>query len=227
MIGRAIRKFNRLIKERQNRINAEGKTKYFCIGLNKTGTTSLKKAFEDIGYPVGNQRKAEIIADRNYFIANFPPIVDYCQSAQVFQDVPFSWPATYKWLDQAYPNSRFILTLRDDGNQWYESLTKFHTKLFGKGHLPIARDLQEANYVSKGFAYRSVALCGAPENDLYNKEVLLSHYHRYNQEVQEYFVGRPDDLLVINLAEKGSYQKFIQFLGVDSPYREFPWENKT
>ncbi|MGR9087962.1 MAG: hypothetical protein ACU841_12930, partial [Gammaproteobacteria bacterium] len=32
-----------------NKYRVRNKTKYFCIGRNKTGTTSLKKAFEDLG----------------------------------------------------------------------------------------------------------------------------------------------------------------------------------
>ena len=29
--------------------------KIFCIGMNKTGTTSLETAFTDLGYKLGNQ----------------------------------------------------------------------------------------------------------------------------------------------------------------------------
>jgi hypothetical protein len=53
----------RLAAEIQNQRKASGKVKYFCIGRNKTGTTSLKRAFEDLGYPVGDQRKAEILTE--------------------------------------------------------------------------------------------------------------------------------------------------------------------
>jgi hypothetical protein len=105
---------SRLATEIQNHRKAAGKVKVFCIGRNKTGTTSLKRAFEDLGYPVGDQRKAEILTGKHYFDGNFQPIIDYCKTAQVFQDVPFSYPETYKYLDKAYPGGKFILTLRDD-----------------------------------------------------------------------------------------------------------------
>jgi len=26
---------------------------------------------------------------------------------------------------------------------------------------------------------------------------------------------------------KGAYQKFVQFIGVNSPFDDFPWENRT
>lgn len=90
------------------------KQKVFCIGRNKTGTTSLKKALSEFGYLIGDQRAAERLIDA-YAIRDFGPIMSYCETAEAFQDVPFSWPYTYVVLDQAFPNSKFILTVRSGG----------------------------------------------------------------------------------------------------------------
>lgn len=213
---------------RYQKFRSAGKMKYFCIGRNKTGTTSLKSAFEALNYPVGNQRVAEALSVKHYFAGNFQPIVDYCKTAQVFQDVPFSYPETYKHLDKAYPGSKFILTIRDDAEQWYRSITRFHAKMFGKdGRIPTVEDLKSATYVQPGFMYNVVRVHGTPDDDPYNKEIMVTHYERYNREIIEYFKDRPDDLLVINIAEKGAYRKFVNFLCVDSPFDDFPWENRT
>lgn len=209
-------------------ICSKGKNKIFVIGQNKTGTTSLEKAFKDLGFCVGDQRIAEILYDRHYFKFQFEPIIEYCKTAQVFQDVPFSRSNTYKVLDDAFPGSKFILTVRDDAEQWYNSLTRFHAKMFGKDErIPTVDDLKEANYVRPGFMYNVIRAHGTPEGDPYNQEVMLNYYESYNQEVIDYFKDRPGHLLVINIAEKGAYQKFIDFLGVDTPYNDFPWENRT
>jgi len=214
--------------ELYNYIHSRGRQKVFCIGRNKTGTTSLKKAFEDLGYPVGSQIRAERLAHRFYFKKDFRPIVKYCKSAQVFQDIPFSWPETYQHLDKAFPSSKFILTVRDDPEQWYSSITRFHAKNFGlDGRTPTADDLLNAAYVSKGFMYNTLKIHGTSDDDPYNKEVMTAHYERYNQEVVEYFKDRPGDLLIINIAEPGSYQRFIDFIGAKSPCDDFPWENRT
>lgn len=219
-----INLFHALLKCYQVR----NKTKYFCIGRNKTGTTSLEKAFKDLGYIVGNQREAHKLYDRYYFEKNFEPIINYCKSAQVFQDVPFSCPETFKHLDKAYPDSKFILTIRNDAEQWYSSITRFHAKRFGKnGRIPTTEDLKEAFYIRKGMRYNTVRLHGTPDDDPYNREIMLAHYNQHNAEIIEYFKDRPDDLLILNLAEEGAYQKFIAFLGVESAYTDFPWENKT
>lgn len=227
LFSKISRKISRLQKIRRNRILAQGKTKYFCIGRNKTGTTSLKKTFEDLGFPVGDQLTAERLANKYYFEGNFQPIIDYCKSAQVFQDAPFSWAETFKYLDKAYPGSKFILTIRNDAEQWYRSITKFHAKRFGHGQIPSADVLRKARYIAKGYIYKSVKLHGAPDEDIYNKQILIEYYLRYNQAIQDYFKDRQQDLLVLNLAESGSYKRFVEFLGIESPFDSFPWENKT
>jgi hypothetical protein len=210
-----------------NPIKVSGKRKIFCIGRNKTGTTSLKKAFEDIGFIVGDQRTAERLL-REYVAGNFAPIIDYCKTAQVFQDFPFSKAETYKHVDEAFPGSKFILSVRDSAEQWYESATKFQSKLFGKGKLPTAEDLKNATYIWKGWMWENkMASSKVPEDDLYNKEILMSEYEEHNRNVMEYFKDRQDDLIVINLSEKDAYNRLMDFLGIDSPYDDFPWENKT
>lgn len=210
------------------RLKVRNKTKYFCIGRNKTGTTSLKKAFEDLGFIVANQRKAELLTDQYYFDGNFEPIIEFCKTAQVFQDVPFSYPETFKYLDKAYPGSKFILTIRNSADQWYRSLTRAHARQFGRGgYIPTAEDLQAATYVRKGYMYNVVRVHGTSDKAPYDERTLTEHYERYNRCVREYFAGRPDDLLVINVAEPGAYQRFVEFVGVDSSYAEFPWENRT
>lgn len=86
--------------------------KIFCIGRNKTGTTSLKTALSDLGYRIGNQHRAEQLIT-HYRDREWKPIVEYCYTADAFQDVPFSLPFTYVVMDRAFPGSKFILSVRD------------------------------------------------------------------------------------------------------------------
>jgi len=66
----ALREWNHARKVR-------GKTKFFCIGRNKTGTTSLQVAFKELGFIVGRQRPAEILYDQYYYRGEFGPIIEY------------------------------------------------------------------------------------------------------------------------------------------------------
>lgn len=209
-----------------NPIRVYNKRKIFCIGRNKTGTTSLAAEFRKHGFIVGNQRRAEKMVD-HYVEKDFDPIIRYCRSAQVFQDAPFSWPETYKYLDAAYPDSLFILTVRDSPEQWYRSITRFHAKLFGKGEIPTAKDLKKAKYIRPGWMWKvNRAHYKTPEDDPYNKEILLQQYLKHNREVKNHF-GDCDNFMVLNLKKENAYSRFCRFIGVKKTRDNFPWKNKT
>jgi len=211
-------------------LRARGKTKYFCIGRNKTGTTSLKVAFLELGFIVGDQRIAEQLHDKFYFRSIFRPIVWYCLTAQVFQDVPFSCPETFKHLDKAYPGSKFILTVRDSPDQWYQSILSFHTKKYGKdGRSPTAAQLKNAKYkwYRRGVPYNVVKLHGTPDTNPYDPSIMKAHYEAHNRSVIDYFRDRPEDLLVINVGNPDDWIRFLRFVGKTSRRSSFPWKKKT
>lgn len=175
--------------------------KIFCIGLNKTGTTSLTKVFLDLGFKVGNQREAELLTDF-YFKGDFQPIIDYCKKYQVFQDVPFSYPGIFKEMDKAFPGSKFILTTRDNPEQYYNSIINFHSKIFGNGKIPTVENLKNSTYVKKGWVWknRERLFNITEQDDPYDKQMIINFYNKHNQEVLEYFKNRKNDLLVLNLS---------------------------
>ena len=212
----------RQARRRYYRVRLRNRPRIFCIGRNKTGTTSIKSALLDLGFVVGDQRQAEILYDRHYFAGEFGPIVDYCRSAEAFQDVPFSCPGTYRHLDRAFPGARFILSVRDSPEQWYRSLTRFHARLYGGGAIPSYADLQKARYVRPGFMTHIVRLYGTSPEDPYAPAAMMASYARHNAEVLDHFAGRPDQLLVVNLAEPDAYSRFKDFLGVAAPGDSFP-----
>lgn len=63
----------------------------------------------------------------------------------MFQDVPFGLPFTFQSLDQRFPGSKFILTIRDSPDQWHDSLTRSHARLFGHGRVPTTKDIENAS----------------------------------------------------------------------------------
>lgn len=216
------------IKEKIVHFNSLGKQKIFCIGLNKTGTTSLKIAMQELGFPIGNQRKAEeFIFD--WGNRDFRKLIRYCNTAQFFQDSPFSFPFTFIVLDQAFPNSKFILTIRDDPDQWYNSITKFHAKIWGKdGRIPTKEDLMEATYQEKGRPWISNRMkFDTPEDDPYKKDVLIKYYNNHNQNVIDYFKHKDEQLLILNVSDEDAYNKLCNFVGKEPMGKTFPWKNKT
>jgi len=205
----------------------EQRKKVFCIGFNKTGTTSLMKALKDLGLRVGNQRIAEEML-WNYESGNFAPILKYCESADAFQDVPFSLPDTFRHLDACYPDSLFILTVRSSSEQWYQSLTRFHAKLFNNGVVPSAEVLQNAAYVEKGWIWRFLrCLIHSSETDPYEKENAIRRYEQHNREVEAHFQNQKHRLLILDVSTSDAYASLCRFLGRPPLEGNFPWENIT
>lgn len=223
------KKIKQKLKHEFDTIRIRNHVKYFCIGANKTGTTSIKKAFKQFRFKVGNQRKAELLMSA-YFKGDFEPIIRYCKTGEFFQDVPFSCPETYRYLDEAIPNSKFILTVRNSADEWYNSLVKFHSKLYGNGSIPSVEMLKQVDYVYKGWTWEVMTKTyGINEKDNpYDKEMLLTYYNNHVASVKNYFKSKPNDLLVLNVSEKGAYQKLANFVGIEvEENANFPWENKT
>lgn len=220
---------SREIREAKSSKAARGRKKIFCIGFNKTGTTSLRRAFEDLGYTVANQQRAELLAAKHYFNGEYGSIIKFCRTAEVFQDIPFSCPDAYKIFDSAYPGSKFILTVRDTPEQWYQSITRFHSKLFGRsGGVPTESELRAASHIQPGFMHDYIfSVYETPKTDPYNKDIMIHCYKKHIQDVEKYFSDRSEDLIVINVGRNGEYKRLVEFLGCWSEKNEFPWENRT
>lgn len=202
------------------------KEKIFCIGRNKTGTTSLEVALKEFGFKIGNQENAELLI-KHYAKGNFAPIIKYCKTAQAFQDVPFSWPYTWFILYNYFPDAKYILTIRDE-EEWYKSITTFHSKLFAEGkRIPNKKDLLNAKYRYKGFLWEANrAVWKTPENDIYNKEMFLKNYNTHNEIVQHFFMDKPN-FLCIDVSKRDSYCKLATFLNKKPIHKSFPHYNKT
>ena len=94
--------------------------KIFCIGYNKTGTTSLYQFMKNNNIPTAHsadfESNLEFYHNRNYGF--FTDLINkYRNEFIFFNDVPFSLPFLYITLDKSYPGSKFILTVRDNENE--------------------------------------------------------------------------------------------------------------
>lgn len=205
--------------------------KIFCIGRNKTGTTSLASFFRTNGYRVGNQERAELLVE-DWAKRDFTRIIRYCETAEVFQDVPFSLADTYRAMDQAYPGSKFILTLRASPEEWYNSLLSHHSKMFSSGGgIPSEDDLRRVKYRGKyegWLLFMQKAVYGYPTVPLYDKQAYMAHYEKHNVQVMDYFRFRPDDLLVVNLSDEHAFERLCLFVGMDpSRAKPLPHRNRS
>lgn len=173
--------------------------KVFGIGFHKTGTTSLAHALTTLGYTVAgpnglNDPDIATNADR---IASA-----IAERYDAFQDNP--WPVLYREMDERYPGSKFVLTLRPT-DAWIQSQVRH----FGETPSPMREWIYGA---------------GCPKG---NEDVYIARYERHNREVLDYFSQRPNDLLVLDLTESAAWDELCAFLGKDVPGVPFPHSNRA
>lgn len=180
-------------------MNENTNRKVICVGWHKTGTTTIGDALLTLGYDVIGARvdlADELLED------NLDPVLELATEFSGLQDVP--WNALYRELDRAFPDSRFILTIRDE-EKWLDSAIRH----FGR---------REYDTPIFQWLYGEGRING-------NEQLYLERYRRHNREVIEYFSERPQDLLVIQLEDKQGWKPLCNFLGQPMPARTFPHSN--
>ena len=193
---------NNAIRNSVIRHNSQIKNKIICVGQPKTGTKTLKKIFEQLGKKGSGAPQCflrnnndyttinNIPIDTNNFFNNISYLDKHLEMFDFFHDVPYSF--NYELIDKKYPDSKFILTIRDE-EDWFKSL--FHYQ-----NLP----LPEASP-------RKII------NAIYHHEIIMSEhkaevielYRKYNNDVITYFTDTPEKLLIIDLCDKNKNEPDI------------------
>ncbi|RPF20118.1 sulfotransferase family protein [Myceligenerans xiligouense] len=180
------------------------KQRVFGIGFAKTGTSSLFRAMKVLGYSgLHHQTKkhpAEEIetAMRDAIAAGEPPLsrLRWLGDARMFFDIR-TVERDFPAFDKAYPGSKFILHTRDlDG--WLASC---------EAHVLRNRERGRSSWTT------------------FDREGLTAVYAARHREVREYFAGRPDDLLEIDVPGGEGWEKLAPFLGHPVPDEPFPYVN--
>jgi len=228
---RRLRRFPRYSRSRLASLAGLPNSKVFCIGRNKTGTTSVKAALQALGYRVGRQRDAELLME-DWGRRDFSRLIDYCHGADAFQDIPFSLDYTFQAMDAAFPGSKFILTVRDSADQWYQSLVKYESmrmhKRAGSYRLPTPEEIRSDPYVYQGWLWRSMELIwGREVGEAFDEARLKAHYEAHNARILDYFRHRASDLLVLNVAAPDAMQRLCGFLGRNAAGLAMPWLNQS
>lgn len=203
--------------------------KVFCIGRNKTGTTTMAQALSSLGYAIGNQSIGESLFER-WLERDFVPIIDFCRSADAFQDIPFSLDDTYKALDRAYPDAKFVLTVRNSPEEWFASLVRFHAKIIGVSGTPTIQHLKDWTYRGEtGWLWKVQRhIFGIEdEHDLYQPTCYLATYQKHIDEVTRHFANRHGKLLILNVADGRSMPALCEFLGVEFTGQAMPHLNMS
>lgn len=176
--------------------------KIFGIGLNKTGTTTLGQCGKILGLRCTTCDK-KLLKD---FVSNndFSRILKKVNEYDLFEDWP--WPLVYKQLDEMFPGSKFILTVRSSEEKWLDSLMK---------HSMRTHPFNHCRKLAYGFSF--------PHK---HQQEYIEFYKKHNDTARSYFAGRSSDFLELCWEAGDGFEKLCSFLGRDVPNVPFPHANK-
>ena len=207
--------------------------KIVCVGFNKTGTTTLQRCLEIVGFgPVASPER--FMRAYQYFLAQkhphfhwqaggLTPLLRYvvervlsdedhnaaltiAEHFTAFKDRPWNVGELYQGLDRKYPGSKFILTVRDT-DKWWMSASRWlqlHKENTGK---------REMYCLHLGVEDWSEMPCKRA-------------YEARNEAIRRYFSGREQDFLEVNFEQGDDWHLLCPFLGVATPQIAFPHENR-
>ena len=197
--------------------------KVFCIGLSRTGTQSLAKALKTLGYNSSHHPPLSFRFDicsrfvlrilKKMGVNNYYPYILYRFGTLYFKHDPFTkfdafsdTPIArfYKRLDRQYPNSKFILTVRDI-HSWLKSCKRLFASYDFKGGHALTR--------------LHLDLYG---RTVFDRKKFTKAYDRHVRDVYSYFKQREKDLLVINICKGEGWEKLCSFLNKPIPEEPFP-----
>lgn len=128
-----------------NFVKAQYNGKIFCIGFNKTGTTSLGKSLELLGYR--NASFNRIVWNKYYLKNRIDKVLKYTAKFDSLDDLPWLKEEMIPILDKTFPNSKFIHLTRDE-ESWKKSLHTWSYNKFGE-HADVDNGLKEYRDHSK------------------------------------------------------------------------------
>lgn len=172
--------------------------KIFGIGMFKTGTKSLGEALSILGYRTNANFWAAV--DNNWY----PSEEEYSDSLLEIYERATEYDAfcDAPWM--------FV----------YKELDKEfpHSKF-----ILTTRDYE-------GLAtseYKMWKRSGASISEVPSRHRFIERIRNHDRYVREYFEGRDEDLLNLNICEGEGWEKLCPFLGVEeTPSHLFPYENK-
>jgi hypothetical protein len=176
----------------------------FGIGLSRTGTTSLTRALETLGYRAKHFPHIEHdILQGNYLL---PSAAVY----EALTDLPIV--PIFAQLADAHPESRFVLTVRDV-SEWLDACERYF-------------DWQDRCItnprVQRSLTFHRLYAYGCRK---YHRERWRYVYETHLRNVTTFFRACPRRLLVMNIPGGDGWGSLCAFLGRGVPSLAFPREN--
>jgi Sulfotransferase domain len=169
--------------------------KIFCIGLSRSGAISLTEALKILGY-------------RSLSVRNFEQLEDNLSKYDAFTHSPLA--AVYKELDIRFPDSKFILNIRER-ESWLRSVEKQWAAADLVGVPETGRKNRQRIYGTNQF----------------DREIFSRVYDQHLEDVTKHFKGRDQSLLILDVCGGEGFEKICPFLDKSIPLQPFPHRNSA
>ena len=200
--------------------------KVICAGVSKTGTSSMAKALQILGFSVFDCYEHLVIHHDEwasvYRHGKMPDFLSMYQNVDAITDLPAAlW---YEEIHKTFPDVKVILSVRDSEEVWVKSWVQHNDLYLNLGFLQYIIFWYIAPYLVGGFdAILAREIDVAAYGSLCSESTVLfkKKYREHNERVQA--VIPKEKLLMYNV--KQGWKPLCEFLGCEIPEREFPREN--
>ena len=217
------------------------KDKIVCVGLNKTGTTSLTQEIENLGFTaLGGSNGLNNGELSNYCFTNqsVGTSIDLIEKTNIdfFQDIPFSCPTISEKIISIFPQCKYILTTRNNAEEWVQSVKRFFKPFFIGNNFNFqgSLDINVINTIyDRGEVREPTFLLNMFETwglDLYSGNIddkLKQVYINHNLSVKNTLNSNNCDWIEINVSKKGELKKLTNWLNIENKKPNFTWLNKS
>lgn len=185
-------------------------TRIFGIGLHKTATTSLAAALDQLGFNTAHWHSAQWAKAVSEQIEEGRGRSTAVEHFYALVDLPIG--PYFRELDQGYPGSKFILTVRDLAD-WLDSAERHWGRYYEAAwkNDPFSNTLHRKIYGRADF----------------DRQTMGERYMRHTAEVLEHFRHRSGDLLVMDMNRGAGWAELCGFLGMSAPSVPYPVEHTS
>ncbi|WP_376691947.1 sulfotransferase family protein [Wenzhouxiangella sp. EGI_FJ10409] len=171
------------------------------VGFSKTGTSTLAECLRTLGY-----RHCSFNRELTRAVANGETMSALEKLRGFDSAADWPWPFLYREIDQTYPDTLFVLTVRRDAMTWVQSLKRQAEK-------------------RPGSPYREVVYGRRHPHG--HEEEMIARYEAHNSAVRAYFSSEPGRLLEVCWETGSGWGELCEFLDKPNPNLPLPHANPS
>lgn len=176
--------------------------KVFGIGLEKTGTSTLGKALEMLGFERHKGFDLQLL--QQFKSGHLEAIMEAAADYDNFENYP--WSFIYEEAYHRFPDAKFILTVRTTSRRWFSSISH-HARKTGPSEV---RQLVYGHSMPHLFEAEDTRF-----------------YEKHNQAVHAFFDANDSSrLLEVCWAKEDGWNELCTFLEKPIPEVDFPHLNR-